>query len=80
MCELADGLGVSQPLLSFHLRTLRKAGFVRVTRRGRWSHYALDADMLDEVRGFLAEVADPNRSPAADACCGLVPLAVNTKS
>ncbi len=41
VCELADDLDVPQPLLSFHLRTLREAGLVRAERRGRWSFYTL---------------------------------------
>jgi ArsR family transcriptional regulator len=70
VCELAEVLAVPQPLLSFHLRTLRVAGLVRVTRRGRWSHYALDEGTLDVVVRFLSELANPVREPAMGACCG----------
>ena len=39
--ELVEALGVSQPLVSQHLRTLRLAGLVTVERRGRHAVYAL---------------------------------------
>jgi ArsR family transcriptional regulator len=69
VCDLADGIGVSQPLLSFHLRTLREAGLVRVTRRGRWSYYALDRRALDDLGDILADLAGPERNTITGACC-----------
>lgn len=39
--ELVDALGVTQPLVSQHLRVLRGAGVVRGSRRGREIAYAL---------------------------------------
>ncbi|MBF4595755.1 helix-turn-helix transcriptional regulator [Curtobacterium flaccumfaciens] len=51
LCTIADGAltvsglvkatGLSQPLASQHLRTLRAAGLVEVTRRGREAEYSL---------------------------------------
>ncbi|GGF50564.1 putative ArsR-family transcriptional regulator [Marmoricola endophyticus] len=39
--ELVETLGVSQPLVSQHLRTLRLAGLVSVEREGRRAVYRL---------------------------------------
>ncbi len=39
--ELVDALGVSQPLVSQHLRVLRAAGVARGTRQGREMIYEL---------------------------------------
>lgn len=39
--ELVDRLGLSQPLVSAHLRVLRGARVVRVDRRGREAAYSL---------------------------------------
>lgn len=39
--ELVDALGVSQPLVSQHLKTLRGAGLVATQRRGREMVYRL---------------------------------------
>lgn len=39
--ELVARLGVSQPLVSQHLRILRSAGVVRAERRGGGSEYSL---------------------------------------
>lgn len=37
--ELVEALGASQPLVSQHLRTLREAGVIAGTRRGREIEY-----------------------------------------
>lgn len=47
--ELAQALGVSQPLVSQHLRVLRAARLVRAGRRGREIEYALADDHVAHV-------------------------------
>ena len=38
-CDLVEPLGVSQPTVSHHLKSLRQAGLVTSERRGRWIYY-----------------------------------------
>ncbi|GGG62468.1 hypothetical protein GCM10011374_27060 [Kocuria dechangensis] len=63
--QLAERSGLSQPLVSQHLRTLREAGLVNFTRTGRETHYSLAdphvAQLLDTV---LAHVVEDRRCPA----------------
>jgi ArsR family transcriptional regulator, zinc-responsive transcriptional repressor len=47
--ELVDALGVSQPLISQHLRVLKAAGVVRGERRGREVVYRLVDDHLAHI-------------------------------
>ena len=47
--ELADELGVSQPLMSQHLRVLRAARVVTATRTGRTTTYTLVDDHVAHV-------------------------------
>jgi ArsR family transcriptional regulator, arsenate/arsenite/antimonite-responsive transcriptional repressor len=49
VCAL-DGLGLSQPTISHHLKILRDAGLVESTRRGTWAFYRL----VPEAVGALA--------------------------
>jgi ArsR family transcriptional regulator len=44
--ELAEALNKSQPLMSWHLRRLRAAGFVKIRRSGREVFCSLDRDAL----------------------------------
>ena len=52
-CELESPLGLSQPTVSHHLRILREAGLVKGYREGRWVHYRVVSERLDELRGVL---------------------------
>jgi len=55
---LVDRLGISQPLVSKHLRVLREARLVWARERGREWHYSLDARPLAEVyRDWLESFA-----------------------
>lgn len=47
--ELVDALGLSQPLVSQHLRTLRTAGLVSSDRRGRVVIYRLADEHVSHV-------------------------------
>ena len=52
VCDLATEVGAKQPLLSFHLKTLREADLVVATRRGKWIYYSLNEDLLaEQARG-----------------------------
>ena len=51
--ELADGLPVSRPAVSQHLRVLEAAGLVSARREGTRRLYRLDPGGLDEVRAAL---------------------------
>lgn len=41
VCEMADILGMSQPAVSHHLRTLRQSGVVRFKKEGKRALYSL---------------------------------------
>jgi ArsR family transcriptional regulator, arsenate/arsenite/antimonite-responsive transcriptional repressor len=46
VCDIVDRFDVSQPTISHHLKALRDAGLVKVSRRGVWAFYAVDPDGL----------------------------------
>jgi len=68
VCDLSEVLGASQPLLSFHLKTLKDAGLVRDRREGRWVYYTLNEDTLETVERFLSDVrrSRPRRARRCD--------------
>jgi DNA-binding transcriptional ArsR family regulator len=59
--ELVDTLGVSQPLVSQHLRVLRGAGLVTSGRRGREVEYSLADEHVSHVVLDLLRHADEPR-------------------
>jgi len=53
--EIADGLPVSRPAVSQHLRVLKEAGLVTERRNGTRRLYRLDPDGLGELRRYVED-------------------------
>ena len=51
---LVDAVGMSQPVVSKHLRILREAGLVSVNPRGQQRLYSIRAEPLIELEQWLA--------------------------
>jgi ArsR family transcriptional regulator len=68
VCELQSSLHLGQSLLSHHLKALKEAGLVRARREGRWAHYSLVFEVLEDLEAWLsstraeAETAGPRRA------------------
>ncbi len=53
VCDIAQQLGVSQPTISRHLATLRRAGLVSDQRQGTRVIYRLRADLPEWAQGVV---------------------------
>jgi ArsR family transcriptional regulator len=56
-CDVVDRFDVSQPTISHHLKVLREAGLITVSRRGVWAYYAADPRGLALLRKSLGAFA-----------------------
>jgi len=61
VCNLIEPVGLSQPTVSHHLKTLVDSGLVAREQRGKWAYFSLKRDAVDR----LSAVAD-----LKGACCG----------
>lgn len=52
-CDMEEPLGLSQPTISHHLKVLREAGIVSGEREGRWVHYRVVPERLEELASAL---------------------------
>lgn len=68
--ETAEALSVPAPTLSFHLKELSQAGLIEARREGRSIRYALRAEQMRELLGFLSEDCCQGQ---ADLCMPLNP-------
>ncbi|HYN43213.1 MAG TPA: metalloregulator ArsR/SmtB family transcription factor [Thermoanaerobaculia bacterium] len=68
VCNLTGLLVAQQSRLSFHMKTLKDAGLVNDRREGRWIHYSLDPDAVEEVREALEELSKAAKASAAGCC------------
>ena len=69
VCDLQDALGAQQSRLSFHLRVLKESGFVTDRKEGRWVHYSLNREALDEIAAFAAAVQPGMHAGSCRAGC-----------
>ncbi|HWB88346.1 MAG TPA: metalloregulator ArsR/SmtB family transcription factor [Acidimicrobiia bacterium] len=53
--EIVEMVGLSQPLVSRHLRILRQVGLVRSRAMGRNRFYRLDATALQPIHAWVTE-------------------------
>jgi DNA-binding transcriptional ArsR family regulator len=51
--RLTDGMRITRQAITKHLRVLEEAGLVRGIRRGRESHFELNAKAIDEAQRAL---------------------------
>ena len=52
-CDVVDRFNVTQPTISHHLKVLREAGLITVSRRGVWAYFAPDPRGVALLRGSL---------------------------
>jgi ArsR family transcriptional regulator len=64
--DLAEYLHMSQPRISWHLRTLRLGGVIRTRREGRQVYCSLDVDMIRRYRERLDEILGLKQITKAD--------------
>lgn len=57
--EIAGRFACAWPTTTRHLGVLRKAGLVRVIRRGRLRAYALEAGRMEPVRAWMEWFRQP---------------------
>ena len=56
VCDVVERFPLQQPTISHHLRVLREAGLVTVSRRGVWAYYAADPRGLALLRAAADQV------------------------
>jgi len=64
VCDLTVPLGLSQPTVSHHLKTLVDAGLVQREKRGVWAYFSLVPGALDGVAYLLSTAGVPTDRPA----------------
>lgn len=60
VCELNEGLDLSQPTVSFHLKKLLRAGLVTREQRGTWAYYSVVPEAMKQL-GRLFETKESAR-------------------
>jgi DNA-binding transcriptional ArsR family regulator len=67
---LAQHLGMSKPAISQHLQVLRKAGLVKGEKRGYWTHYSVERDIIKQIADTLSDMAAQKPTHECSDGCG----------
>lgn len=57
VCDLTAPVGLSQPTVSHHLKTLVEAGLLERSQRGKWAYYRLVPAALDALAAVFARAS-----------------------
>lgn len=49
-CKLLEKFEITQPTLSHHMKILCECGLVKARKEGKWSHYSLNCDTLNDFK------------------------------
>lgn len=52
-CSILEEMKITQPTLSHHMKTLCDSGVVAGRKEGRWMHYSISEDGLEQVMEYL---------------------------
>ena len=52
-CEFEPMLGLTQATVSHHLKKLTEAGLLLRDQRGKWAHFSLVPERLEEIAGLI---------------------------
>ena len=77
--EIIDATGLSQTLVSFHLRALRDAGVVTTRRDGPFIYYSLADLKLIDILVDLAQLAGREKDFSGDKLISIPPKTMSAK-
>lgn len=55
-CSILDEMQITQPTLSHHMKILCASGVVVGRKEGKWMHYSISEDGLENVMHYLEEL------------------------
>lgn len=65
-CMLLDDLDIAQSTLSHHMKILTDSGLVNARKDGKWMHYSISKQGIDNAIGYLSMFGCSNESKS---CC-----------
>lgn len=67
-CRLLEEMQITQPTLSHHMKILCDAGVVVGRKEGKWMHYSISDQGIEEARECLKQLKSHSKSTKAESC------------
>ena len=55
-CKLLEQLNIGQPTLSHHMKILCDLEIVKYNKNGKWTHYYLNKEKLEEIKVLINDM------------------------
>lgn len=55
-CNILEEFNITQPTLSYHMKTLCESGLVNSRKDGIWTKYSIDKENLERLQNFINSV------------------------
>lgn len=55
-CKILEKFNIKQPTLSHHMRILSECGLVVSRKEGKWMHYSLNTDKIEQFQNFISNL------------------------
>jgi DNA-binding transcriptional ArsR family regulator len=68
-CKLLEEINVTQPTLSHHMKILCDAQIVTGRKEGKWTHYSISEEGLNQAKGYLESLYAGNRESETQSSC-----------
>lgn len=52
-CDILEGLELTQPTLSHHMKILQNSGLVTGVKNGIWMNYSINREQIEEIIRFI---------------------------
>jgi len=69
VCEICDTLELLQPLVSRHLKQMKKENILKSTKKGKWVHYSLTDEPSSFLQCYINEIKNKNIKCASLVVC-----------
>lgn len=56
-CDIMEGLELTQPTISHHMKILQHAGLVNSKKNGKWTIYSLEKEVFVNLCGFINQLS-----------------------
>lgn len=67
-CKILESLDITQPTLSHHMKLLCDSGIVQSQKVGKWQHYTLNPEAVNQTVAFLEGLLAPSASQGSCPC------------
>lgn len=53
-CDIMDGLNLTQPTISHHMKILQKCELVMGRKEGKWVFYSINMEKVNDLKEFIS--------------------------